>query len=76
MNELHIFPNNIVLIDTGHVINLSKVFLIVSQGKTIGPIEVEVKKIIIAIKPDINKMGWIVLPSVNAINRIAGKRIP
>jgi hypothetical protein len=50
---LQMLPTNIVFIDTGHVINLSNVLLIVSHGNTIGPIEVDVKNMIIAIKPDI-----------------------
>ena len=46
-------PNNIVLTDMGQVINLSNVFRMDSHGNTIGPIEVDVKKIIIPIIPDI-----------------------
>jgi len=53
INVLHILPTKIVFIDIGHVTNLSNVLLIVSQGKTMGPIEVEVKNVIIAIKPEI-----------------------
>ena len=53
MNELHMLPNNIVLIEIGHVINLSNVFRMDSHGNTIGPIEVDVKKMIIPIIPDI-----------------------
>lgn len=53
MKELHALPNNIVFIDTGQVTSLSNVFLIVSHGNTIGPIEVDDKKMIIAIKPEI-----------------------
>jgi len=45
---LQTLPIRIVFIEIGHVINLSNVLLIVSQGKTIGPIEVEVKKVIIS----------------------------
>jgi hypothetical protein len=50
---LQTLPNKMVFIEIGHVINLSNVLLIVSQGKTIGPIEVDVKKVIIAINPEI-----------------------
>jgi hypothetical protein len=53
MNELQTLPNNIVLIEIGHVIKRSKVPRIVSHGRIIGPIEVEVKKITIVINPDI-----------------------
>lgn len=53
MNELQIPPNNIVLIEIGHVTKRSKVPRIVSHGKIIGPIEVEVRKRTIVINPDI-----------------------
>jgi hypothetical protein len=53
MNELQIFPNRIVLIEIGQAINLSRVLDRVSQGKTTGPIEVDVINKTIAIKPDI-----------------------
>jgi hypothetical protein len=53
INELKIFPRSMVLIETGQVINRSSVFCLVSQGNTTGPIEVEVKKRTIAIKPEI-----------------------
>ncbi len=52
MNELQTFPRSIVLIETGQVINRSSVFCLVSQGNTTGPIEVDVKKSTIAIKPE------------------------
>ncbi len=52
-NELQTFPISIVLIEIGQVINRSSVFCLVSQGKTTGPIEVDVKKRTIAIKPEI-----------------------
>lgn len=53
MNELQTFPRRIVLIEIGQVINRSRVFCLVSHGKTTGPIEVEVKKRTIVIKPEI-----------------------
>jgi hypothetical protein len=53
MNVLQTLPSNIVFIEIGHVINLSNVLLIVSHGNTMGPIEVDVKKVIIAINPEI-----------------------
>jgi len=53
MNVLQTLPTNIVFMDIGQVTNLSNVLLIVSQGNTIGPIDVDVKNNIIAIKPDI-----------------------
>ena len=53
INEPQILPTNIVLIETGQVVNLSKVPRIVSHGKMIGPREVEVKKRTIAIIPEI-----------------------
>lgn len=46
-------PNNIVLIEIGHVTKRSKVPRIVSHGKIIGPIAVEVRKRTIVINPDI-----------------------
>lgn len=52
-NEPQTSPNNIVLIETGHVISLSSVFCLVSHGNTIGATEVAVKKIISANNPDI-----------------------
>jgi len=76
MNELHMFPNKIVLIEIGQVISLSKFLLIVSQGNTIGPIEVEVKKTTIPISPDNKYIGFITLPRVKAIKRIIGKIRP
>jgi hypothetical protein len=53
MKVLQTLPNKIVFIEIGQVINLSNVFLIVSQGNTIGAIEVDVKKAVIAINPEI-----------------------
>lgn len=76
MNELHMLPNNIVLTDIGHVINLSNVFRIDSHGNTMGPIEVEVKKIIIPIIPDIKYIDCTFLPSVKAINKMIGNKMP
>ena len=75
-NELHKFPNNIVFTEIGHVINLSRVICLVSQGKTTGPMEVEVKKSTIAISPETIKIGLISLPIVNAKNSITGNNIP
>jgi hypothetical protein len=51
--ELHTFPRRIVLIEIGQVISRSSVFCLVSQGKTTGPIEVDVKNSTIAINPEI-----------------------
>jgi hypothetical protein len=48
-----ISPINIVLIEIGHVISLSSVFCLVSQGKTTGPIEAAVKNKTIASKPEV-----------------------
>lgn len=76
MNELQILPISIVLIEIGQVIKRSNVPRIVSQGKIMGPIDVEVKKITIAIIPEIKNGGEIVLPTVKAKNRIIGKKIP
>ena len=53
MNELQTFPRSIVFIEMGQVINRSRVFCLVSQGNTTGPIEVDVRKSTIAIKPEI-----------------------
>jgi hypothetical protein len=47
-----ISPNNIVLIETGQVISFSRVFCLVSHGKTIGAIDVAVKNIINDTNPD------------------------
>ena len=52
-NELQTFPRSMVLIETGHVINRSRVFCLVSHGNTTGPIEVDVKKRTMVIKPEI-----------------------
>ena len=76
INVLQTLPNRIVLIEIGHVINLSNVFLIVSHGNTMGPIEVDDKNIIIAINPEIIYIGSTLLPTVKAINKITGKIIP
>jgi hypothetical protein len=53
INEPNILPNKIAFKETGQVINLSKVFRIVSHGKTNGPMEVDVRKSTIAISPEI-----------------------
>jgi len=74
--ELQIFPNNIVFIEIGHAINLSRVLILVSHGNTTGPIEVAVKNRVIAISPDIRKTGMILLPIVNAKNNTIGNKIP
>lgn len=50
--ELHKLPNKMVLIETGHVINRSNVFRIVSHGKITGPIDVVVKNRTIVISPE------------------------
>ena len=76
MNELQMLPRSIVLIEIGQVVNRSRVPRIVSQGKIIGPIEDEVKKITIAIIPEIRYGGDMVLPTVKAKNKIIGKKIP
>ncbi len=52
-NELHILPSKIVLIDNGHVINLSNVFCLVSHGNITGPMDVVAKNRTIAINPEI-----------------------
>ncbi len=52
-SELHKFPTKIVFIEIGHVINLSRVICLVSHGNTTGPIEVEVRKSTMAIRPEI-----------------------
>jgi hypothetical protein len=53
VNELIILPSKIAFKEIGQVITLSKVFLIVSHGKTNGPIEVDVRKSTIVISPEI-----------------------
>ena len=50
--EPQISPNTIVLIEIGHVISFSSVLSLVSQGNTIGAMEVEVKNIISDTNPD------------------------
>ncbi len=74
--ELHTFPKRIVLIEIGQVIKRSRVFCLVSHGKTTGPMEVDVKNSTIVIKPLMIKRGRISLPIVNAKNKIIGKAIP
>jgi hypothetical protein len=74
--ELHTFPIKIVLMEMGHVIKRSRVFCRVSQGNTTGPIDVEVRKRTIAIKPEIIYVGIICLPIVKAKKSMIGKRIP
>ena len=76
IKELQIFPNRIVFIEIGHAINLSRVLILVSHGNTTGPIEVAVKNRVIAISPDIRKMGMIFLPMVNAKNNTIGNKSP
>jgi hypothetical protein len=73
---LQTLPKRIVFIEIGQVINLSKVLLIVSHGKTIGPIDVDVRNVIIAINPEITYVGSTFLPMVKAIKSIIGKSIP
>jgi len=50
--ELHTFPSRIVRMEIGQVIKRSRVFCLVSHGKTTGPIEVEVRKSTIVIRPE------------------------
>lgn len=76
IKELQIFPNRIVFIEIGQAINLSRVLILVSHGNTTGPIEVAVKNRVIAISPDIRKMGMIFLPIVNAKNNTIGNKSP
>jgi hypothetical protein len=60
----------------GQVINFSRVFCLVSQGKTIGAMEVAVKNITSASNPDNKYLDSIVRPIVNAKNKIIGKATP
>jgi hypothetical protein len=76
INELQRLPNNIVLIEIGQVTKRSRVPRIVSHGKIIGPIDVEVRKRTIAINPEIRYNEAIFLPTVKEKNRIIGKKIP
>jgi hypothetical protein len=76
MKELHTLPRSIVLMEIGQVIRRSRVFCLVSHGKTTGPIDVEVRKSTIVISPEIIYNGTITLPIVKAKNNIIGKRIP
>lgn len=75
-DELQRSPRRIVFIEIGLVINLSRVLRIVSHGRTIGPIDVDVRKISIAINPEIRKRGGIFLPTVKEKKRMIGKKIP
>ena len=75
-NELHTLPSKMVLMEIGHVIKRSRVFCLVSQGNTTGPIDVEVRKRTIVINPEIIYTGIICLPIVKARKSIIGKRIP
>ena len=74
--ELHTFPSKMVLMDIGQVIKRSRVFCLVSQGNTTGPIDVEVRKRTIVISPEIIYIGIICLPIVKAKKSMIGKRIP
>ena len=74
--ELHTLPRRIVLIEIGQVIRRSRVFCLVSHGKTTGPMDVEVRKSTIVISPEIIYNGTITRPIVKAKNNIIGKRIP
>jgi hypothetical protein len=74
--ELHTLPRRIVLMEIGQVIKRSKVFCLVSHGKTTGPMDVEVRKRTMVISPEIIYNGTITLPIVKAKNNIIGKRIP
>lgn len=74
--ELHTFPSKIVLMDIGQVIKRSRVFCLVSQGNTTGPIDVEVRKRTIAISPEIIYIGIICLPIVKAKKSMIGNKIP
>jgi hypothetical protein len=74
--ELQTFPRRIVLIEMGQVIKRSRVFCRVSQGKTTGPMDVDVKNNTIVISPDIMKTGRISLPTVKAKKSMIGNNIP
>lgn len=52
IEDPQILPNKTVLIEMGHVINLSSVFCLVSHGNTTGPMEVDVKNKTIVINPE------------------------
>ena len=52
-NEAQTSPNRIVLIEIGQVINLSRVFCLVSHGKTLGPCSPLSSAGRIAINPEI-----------------------
>jgi hypothetical protein len=52
MKQAHTSPKRIVLIEIGQVINLSRVFCLVSHGNVTGAIEVEERKSTIAINPE------------------------
>jgi hypothetical protein len=76
IRELQIFPSKMVLIVIGQAINLSSVFCLVSQGNTMGPIDVAVRKITIEVKPETMYSCSMSRPIEKAIKSTIGNNIP
>jgi hypothetical protein len=54
----------------------SKVFVLLSVGMTAGPIDDELKRIVIAISPGMSEAGGTFLPTANERNMKTGNIIP
>ncbi len=74
--DARISPITIVAIDTGVDTSLSKVLILTSHGVIMGTTAVAVKKMVIAIKPDIKKFMDSSLPTMKAPNKNKGSKIP
>jgi hypothetical protein len=75
-NADRISPNINIAIEPGVVSNLSRVFVLVSQGVIKGPTEEPVKKKVIPSKPGTSSFTGIFFPKAKAKNRKKGNRIP
>ena len=75
-NPARISPKIKVATDPGVVNNLSKVFVLISQGVIKGPTEEPAKKNEIAKRPGISSFTGIPLPKAKARNRKNGNNIP
>lgn len=71
-----ISPSNISVTLIGLDTNLSKVFVLVSQGAITGLIDVEVNQMAIPESPAINESGGISRPTRKAKKKKNGSRIP
>jgi len=76
IKEASMSPSRIVSISKGDDINLSKVFILASQGKIMGDTEVDPKKRVIPRRPEKRNSLGIFLPTEYAKKKNKGINIP